>query len=65
MAAVKIKINSKIISSKIKKKQLHWALNFLRKKIKNTETQKNYHVEFILIDYFSKSPDKYKKKYIS
>ena len=64
MAVVKIKFNFKIISSKIKKKKLQWAVKFLRKKIKNSQTRKNYNVEFILIDYFSKSPDKYKKKYI-
>ena len=64
MAAVKIKINSKIISSKIKKKQLQWAINFLRTKIKNTQTQEKHHIEFILIDFFSKNTNKYKSKYI-
>ena len=64
MAAVKIKFNYKIISSKIKKKQLQWATKFLRKKIKNSQTQRNNNVEFILIDYFSQCPDKYKDKYI-
>ena len=64
MAAVKIKINSKTISSKIKKKQLQWAINFLRTKIKNTQTREKHHIEFILIDYFSQNTHHYKRKYI-
>ena len=64
MAAVKLKINSKILSLKIKKKQLQWAINFLRTKIKNTQTQEKHHIEFILIDYFSTNTNKYKSKYI-
>ena len=63
MAAVKIKFNYKIISSKKKKKQLQWATKFLRNKIKNAQTQRNDYIELILIDYFSLCPDKYKEKY--
>ena len=64
MAVIKIKINYKIISLKIKKKQLQWAINFLRTKIKNTKTKEKHHIEFILIDYFSQNTHNYKSKYI-
>jgi len=64
MKAVKIKINSLKISSKINKTQLQWAIKFLKRKIKNTQLQSDNHVECILIDYNSESIEKYKKKYI-
>ena len=63
MAAVKIKINYKIISSKVNKSQLKWAIKFLRRKIKNSQSKNKISVEFILIDYFSKNIEKYKNKY--
>ena len=61
MAAVKIKINHKKISSKVNKLQLKWAIKFLRRKIKNTQSKDKIKVEFILIDYFSESIEKYKE----
>ena len=64
MASVKIKINQKKISSKVNKFQLKWAIKFLRRKIKNTQSNVEIKVEFILIDYFSENIEKYKNKYI-
>ncbi len=64
MAAVKIKINQKKISSKVNKFQLKWAIKFLRRKIKNTQSNVEIKVEFILIDYFSENIEKYRNKYI-
>ena len=39
MAAVKIKINYKKVSSKVNKFQLKWAIKFLRRKIKETQSK--------------------------
>ena len=64
MASVKIKINHKKVSSKVNKFQLKWAIKFLRRKIKNTQSKNKIKIEFILIDYFSESIEKYKNKYI-
>ena len=62
MKAVKIKINLTKISSKINKSKLKWAINFLNKKIKNSELKSNYSVECKLIDFNSKNIEKYKNK---
>ena len=45
MKAVKIKINQKKISSKVNKFQLKWAIKFLRRKIKNTQSNVEIKVE--------------------
>ena len=60
MKVIRIKINSLKISSKINKKQLQWASNFLKRKIKNNFFLNDEDVECILIDYNSKNIEKYK-----
>ena len=57
MKAVKIKINSTRISSKINIKQLKWSINYLQSKIKKNIYLNNEKVECILIEGALKKSD--------
>ena len=66
MKLINIRFNKKNLSSKINKKSLNWAINYLKKKIyksnyiNHTQTTLNI-VECIIIDKSSPIIDKYKK----
>ena len=66
MKLINIRFNKKNLSSKINKKSLNWAINYLKKKIyksnyiNHTQTNLNI-VECIIIDKSSPIIDKYKK----
>ena len=66
MKLINIRFNKKNLSSKINKKSLNWAINYLKKKIyksnyiNHTQTTLNI-VECIIIDKCSPIIDKYKK----
>ena len=61
MREVRIKIDSSTISPNINKKQLKWAVNFLKRKINTNYISKNKNIECILVDHNSQNLNKYLK----